>query len=130
MDELIDRVASATGLEAATARQAVVLILGFLAKEGPPEDVAALSASIPGAQAAIDEAEAEEGGGGLGSRLMGMMGATAGLMGLAGKLTGLGLGMDQMQTAGREIFAYCKDKVGEERLGRIAGSIPGLSQFV
>ena len=46
------------------------------------------------------------------------------------KLTGLGLGMDQMQTAGREIFAYCKDKVGEERLGRIAGSIPGLSQFV
>jgi hypothetical protein len=51
-------------------------------------------------------------------------------MGLAGKLTGLGLGMDQMQGAGREIFAYCKEKVGEERLGRIAGSIPGLSQFV
>ncbi|HZY12537.1 MAG TPA: DUF2267 domain-containing protein [Beijerinckiaceae bacterium] len=130
MDELIDRVASATGLDAATARQAVVLILGFLAKEGPPEDVAALSASIPGAQAAVDAAEAEEGGGGLGSRLMGMMGATGGLMGLAGKLTGLGLGMDQMQGAGREIFAYCKEKVGEERLGRIAGSIPGLSQFV
>jgi hypothetical protein len=130
MDELIDRVAGATGLDAATARQAVVLILGFLAKEGPAEDVAALSDAIPGAQAAIGEAEAEEGGGGLGSRLMGMMGATGGLMGLAGKLTGLGLGMDQMQAAGREIFAYCKDKVGEERLGRIAGSIPGLSQFV
>lgn len=130
MDELTDRVASATGLDSATARQAVVLILGFLAKEGPPEDVAALSQAIPGAQTAIDAADAEEGGGGLGSRLMGMMGATGGLMGLAGKLTGLGLGMDQMQTAGREIFAYCKDKVGEERLGRIAGSIPGLSQFV
>ena len=64
MDELIDRVASATGLDAATARQAVVLILGFVAKEGPAEDVAALSASIPGAQGAIDAAEAEEGGGG------------------------------------------------------------------
>jgi hypothetical protein len=130
MDELVERVAGATGLDAATAQKVVALILGFLAKEGPPEDVAALSGAIPGAQAAIDGAEAEEGGGGLGSRLMGMMGSTGGLMGLAGKLTGLGLGMDQMQGAGREIFAYCKDKVGEERLGRIAGSIPGLSQFV
>jgi hypothetical protein len=130
MDELVERVAGATGLDATTAQKVVALILGFLAKEGPPEDVAALSEAIPGSQAAIDEAEAEEGGGGLGSRLMGMMGSTGGLMGLAGKLTGLGLGMDQMQGAGREIFAYCKDKVGEERLGRIAGSIPGLSQFV
>ena len=115
----------------AFAQKAIALILGFLAKEGPPEDVAALSEAIPGAQAAIDEAEAEEeGGGGLGSRLMGMMGGGGGLMGLAGKLSGLGLGMDQMQGAGREIFAYCREKVGEERLGRIAGSIPGLSQFV
>jgi hypothetical protein len=130
MDELVERVAGATGLDAATAQKVVALILSFLAKEGPPEDVAALSGAIPGAQETIDAAEAEEGGGGLGSRLMGMMGSTGGLMGLAGKLTGLGLGMDQMQGAGREIFAYCKDKVGEERLGRIAGSIPGLSQFV
>jgi hypothetical protein len=130
MDELINRVSAATGIDAATAEKAIALILGFLAKEGPPEDVAALSESIPGAQAAIDTAEAEEGGGGLGSRLMGMMGGGGGLMGLAGKLSGLGLGMDQMQGAGREIFAYCKEKVGEERLGRIAGSIPGLSQFV
>jgi hypothetical protein len=130
MDELVERVAGATGLDAANAQKVVALILSFLAKEGPPEDVAALSGAIPGAQAAIDAAEAEEGGGGLGSRLMGMMGSTGGLMGLAGKLTGLGLGMDQMQGAGHEIFAYCKDKVGEERLGRIAGSIPGLSQFV
>jgi hypothetical protein len=129
MDELVNRVAGATGLDAATARQAIALILGFLAKEGPEEDVQALSDSIPGARAEIDKV-AEEESGGLGSRLMGMMGATGGLMGLAGKLTGLGLGMDQMQAAGREIFGYCKEKVGEERLGRIAGSIPGLSQFV
>jgi hypothetical protein len=130
MDELITRVTGATGLDADTARKAVGLILAFLAKEGPPEDVAAISEAIPGGQAAIDTADAEEGGGGLGSRLMGMMGGGGGLMGLAGKLSGLGLGMDEMQGAGREIFAYCKEKVGEERLGRIAGSIPGLSQFV
>jgi len=128
MDELVNRVASATGMDADTARKAIALILGFLAKEGPEEDVVALSAAIPGADVAIAEVEEKEEG--LGSRLMGMMGSTGGLMGLAGKLTGLGLGMDQMQGAGREIFAYCKEKVGEERLGRIAGSIPGLSQFV
>jgi hypothetical protein len=130
MDELVNRVVGTTGMDAATARKAIALILGFLAKEGPEEDVAALSQAIPGAEAAIAEVEEKEEDGGLGSRLMGMMGATGGLMGLAGKLTGLGLGMDQMQGAGREIFGYCKEKVGEERLGRIAGSIPGLSQFV
>ena len=129
MDELITRVTGATGLDAATARKAVGLILGFLAKEGPPEDVAALSDAIPGAQPAIEAAEAESGGGALGG-LMGMMGGGGGLMALAGKLSSLGLGMDQMQAAGREIFAYSKERVGEERLGRIAGSIPGLSQFV
>ncbi len=66
MDELITRVTGATGLDAATARKAVGLILGFLAKEGPPEDVAALSDAIPGAQPAIEAAEAESGGGALG----------------------------------------------------------------
>ncbi|GAC1330629.1 MAG: hypothetical protein NVSMB26_08190 [Beijerinckiaceae bacterium] len=131
MDELIDRVATATGLDRATAHKAIGLILSFLVKEGPPEETAALADAIPGAPAAIDLAEQESGGGGGGllGGVMGMMGG-GGLMGLAGKLSGLGLGMDQMQAAGREIFAYCKDKVGEERFGRITGSIPGLSQFV
>ena len=60
MDELVNRVAGATGMDAETARKAIALILGFLAKEGPEEDVAALSQAIPDAEAAIAEVEEKE----------------------------------------------------------------------
>ena len=40
MEELIARVTQATGLDQATAKKAIGLILGFLKKEGPPDEVA------------------------------------------------------------------------------------------
>ena len=61
--------------------------------------------------------------------LMGMMGG-GGLMGLAGKLTGLGLGMGEMQAVGKELFAAGREQAGEDVMGQIAGSIPGLGQFI
>ena len=98
-------------------------ILAFLQKEGPAEDVARVLAAIPGA---TDLAEAHAGGGGGG--LMGMLGG--GLMGLAGQLSGLGLGMGEMQTVGHEIFAIAREQAGEDAVGEIAAAIPGLSQFI
>ena len=53
-----------------------------------------------------------------------------GLMGLAGRLTGLGLGMGEMQTIGRQLFAYAREKAGDERVGQIVAAIPGLGQFL
>ena len=53
-----------------------------------------------------------------------------GLMALAGKLTGAGLSMDQMQTLGRELFAHGREQAGEDAMGEIVGAVPGLSQFV
>ena len=38
--------------------------------------------------------------------------------------------MNEMQIVGRELFAAGREKVGEDLMGEIAGSIPGLSQFV
>lgn len=123
MQDLIARVATASGLDAETAEQAVGKILAFLQKEGPAEDVARVLAAIPGA---TDLAEAHAGGGGGG--LMGMLGG--GLMGLAGQLSGLGLGMGEMQTVGHEIFAIAREQAGEDAVGEIAAAIPGLSQFI
>jgi hypothetical protein len=122
MQELIDRVAAAAGIDAATAEQAVGIILAFLRKEGPAEPVEKLLGAIPGAG---DLAAAHEGGGGGG--LMGMFGG--GLMGLAGKLSGIGLGMGEMQSVGRELFNVAREQAGEDTVGEIAGSIPGLGQF-
>lgn len=128
MDELVARVSQASGLDPAEAQQAVAAILGFLRKEGPSDQVDQLFAAIPGADAAAASADDGAGEGGLGG-LMAMTGGS-GLMALAGKLSGLGLSMGDMQSVGRELFAFARDNAGEEVVGQIAGAVPGLSQFI
>ena len=126
MEELIDRVAQAAGIDAGTARQSVAEILAFLQKEAPADIVAEVMAKLPGA--AELSATAGDSSGGLLGALGGLMGG--GLMGLAGKLQGLGLGMGEMQTVGREVLGYAREKAGEDAVGQIAGAIPGLSQLM
>ena len=58
MEELISRVAAAAGLDAATARKAVAIILQFLEKEGPRGEVADMINAIPGARETMSAEEA------------------------------------------------------------------------
>ena len=51
-------------------------------------------------------------------------------MGLAGKLMALGLGMGEMQTIGRELFAYAREVAGEEAVNKVTASVPALAQLV
>jgi hypothetical protein len=127
MEELIARVTQKTGLEAATAEKAIALILGFLQKEGPATEVGQLIAALPGAEAAIAQANSGGGGGGI----MGMVGSMGGgVMALGGQLMSAGVSMGQMQPLGRELFAYGREKAGEDVMGPMVGWIPGLSLFV
>jgi hypothetical protein len=127
MEELIARVTEKTGLEASVARKAIGLILAYLQKEGPANEVNQLIAALPGAEEAISNANS----GGSGGGVMGMMGAMGGgVMALGGQLMGAGVSMGQMQPLGKELFAYGREKAGEDAMGPIIGSIPGLSQFV
>jgi hypothetical protein len=128
MDDLIARITQKTGLDAETARKAVGIILAFLRKEGPEQEVNALIAAMPAAEQAMADGEAASGAGGLMGSLGGMMGG--GVMQLGGKLMQIGVEMNQMQPLGKELFAYGREKVGEDTLGPIVGSIPGLQQFV
>lgn len=125
MEELIARVTQKTGLDASTARKAIGLILAYLQKEGPQAEVNQLIAALPGAEDAIAETASSGGGGG---GFMGMMGG--GVMALGGQLMGAGVSMGQMQPLGKELFAYGREKAGEDVMGPIVASIPGLSQFV
>jgi hypothetical protein len=125
MEELLARVTERTGLDAATATKAIGIILDFVKKEGPADEVNQLLAAVPGAEAAI--AQADEGGSGI----TGMMGALGGgVMALGGRLMGAGVSMGQMEPLGRELFAFAREKAGEDVVGPIVGAIPGLSQFV
>ncbi len=129
MEELIARVTTVTGLDAQTAQTAIGHILAFLQKEGPATEVSQLLATLPGSETVIAESNASEGGGG---GLMGMLGGMmgGGVMALGQKLMAAGVPMGQMQPLGRELFAYGREKAGEDVMGPIVGSIPGLNQFV
>ncbi len=127
MDELIARVAAAANLDADTAKKAVGIILGFLRKESDAPETEQLIAAVPGADALIAE-NADAKGGGLMGGLAGMMGG-GGLMGLASQLSSAGLGMMEMQSVGKELFAFAREKAGEDVVGQVAASVPGLSQF-
>ncbi len=126
MDELIERVSAAAGIEPEVARKALAIILGFLQKEGPAEEVGKVVDAFPGARDATATANAEQSGSGM---LGGLFGG-GGLMAVAGQLGGIGLGMGEMQTVGHELFAAARERVGEDTVGRIVGAIPGLQQFV
>lgn len=131
MEELLARVCARTGLDAATAQTALGHILAFLQKEGPAPEVAQLMSALPGSETLVAQANAGEGsgGGGLMGMLGGMMGG-GGVMALGQKLMAAGVPMGQMQPLGQELFAFGREKAGEDAMGPIVGSIPGLNQFV
>lgn len=126
MEELIARITKATGLDPVTAQKAVGLILAFLQREGPPEQVGQLFAALPGA----DDVLAQSGDGGPGASGGGFMGMGGGVMELGQKLMGAGVSMGQMQPLGRELFAFGREQAGEDVIGPIVGAVPGLSQFL
>ena len=135
MDNLIARVATAANLSPDVARKTVALIGDFIQREASEDAVRDLFAKAPELPAIIASA-ASTGGEGMGGGLKGLMGIAAGVMGggglmaLGGQLMGLGLGMDQMRTAGKEVFAYAREVAGDQTVGEIAASIPGISQFI
>jgi hypothetical protein len=118
MDELIGRLVADVGLDRNAAETAVGIILDFLAKEGPTDKVQLVVAKLPGAEALMQKA-ASDGGGGMG-----------GVMGAGMRMMGAGLSMGQVQAVTRQFIAYAREKVGEDELGEIVGAIPGLAQFV
>jgi hypothetical protein len=118
MDELIGRLVADVGLDRNAAETAVGIILDFLAKEGPTDKVQLVVAKLPGAEALMQKA-ASDGGGGMG-----------GVMGAGMRMMGAGLSMGQVQSVTRQFIAYAREKVGENELGEIVGAIPGLAQFV
>lgn len=123
MDELIGRLTADAGIDRATAEKAVGIILDFLVKEGPPDQVQQLLAKLPGAEALAQKA-ASESNGGL------MSGAMGGVMGAGMRMMSAGLSMGQVQSVTRAVIAYAREKAGEDAVGEIVAAIPGLAQFV
>lgn len=114
MDELVANVANAAGLDPATARKAVVIILQFLMNAGPRDKVVTLVDTIPGAREAVGDGA----------------GGPSDMMSAFGALTAAGLGMGEVQSAATAFGRAAREKVGGQTFDDVVGSIPGLSQFV
>ena len=146
MEQLIERIVAATGVNPTLAHQAVGMILGYLQKNTDHSGFGDLLNAIPGAHDAIAQhaGEAAQGGGlmgtlggmlsGLGGSggggLGGMLGGAGGLMGLAAALQGKGLDMEQMKSIGQAIFQQSASQIGHEQTVDIFKSIPGLGQMM
>src|SRR5262249_321290 len=63
MDELIGRLVANVGVDRTAAEKAVGVILQFLIKEGPADKVQSLIDKLPGAEAAMQAAGADDGSG-------------------------------------------------------------------
>jgi hypothetical protein len=129
MDELIQRIVANLGIDQSLAEKSVGIIMGFLQKEGPAAEVGQMFEAMPGAADLVAQ-HAGGGGGGMLGGLMGMMGGGGGVMALGQQLMGAGLSMGQMGDLGKELFAFGREKAGEDAMGAIVGAIPGLGQFV
>lgn len=115
MDELVERIVAETGVDPEVARNAAIIILKFLAAEGPPDKVGPLIDSLPGARAAMEAS---------------LLGGSSGLMGVFGDLTGAGLGMGDIQGTTRAVVGFAREKAGAEAVDAAIAAIPGVSQFV
>ncbi|WP_417684772.1 DUF2267 domain-containing protein [Roseibium sp.] len=129
MNELVNRIASATGIGEDVARQAIGIILNFLNKDAPADQMRMIFDALPGAEELVAERQAQTGKGGFLGGLGGMipgMGAMAAL----NELTSAGLEMGQVQGVVRQLVGYAKEKAGDDVVDDVISRIPGLSQIV
>jgi hypothetical protein len=114
MDQLIADVAAKTGVSVSVARKALAIIIGFIAREAPPDRVAPVLDKLPGARDLAKESTARG----------------TGIMGVFNDLTTTGLGLNGVQQAARMFVAHAQRHAGQKDVDALIRSIPGLSQFV
>ncbi len=128
MQELIDRIVAATGLDPEKAGQALGIILNLIRTQGNQNKVEELFALLPGAA----ELVATHGGDGAGkSGLLGMLagGMMGGPLAAISKLSAAGLSTDQIRILGTLTLDHAKEKAGSQLVKEVAGAIPGLSGY-
>jgi hypothetical protein len=127
MHELMARVTAATGLDEPLAEKAVGIVLSLIRAEGDQDKVDELFARLPGAEGLAKRHAGASSGGGL-AGLFG--GAFGGPLAAIAKLQAAGLSMDEINVLGRELLGFAREKAGEPLVAEVAGSIPGLSQYL
>ena len=130
MEELINRIMAAAGIDKDLATNAVGIILDFLNKEGPEDKMKLIFDALPGAADLVAAREGAGSGGGLLGGLGSMMGGSMGAMGALSELNSAGLDMGGVQSVVKELVSYAKEKAGDDVVEEVISQIPGLNQVV
>ncbi|MCA3562279.1 MAG: DUF2267 domain-containing protein [Aestuariivirga sp.] len=131
MQDLIGRIAAATGLPEDRAAKALGIMLNLIQTQGNQNKVRDLFDKLPGA-AELAREQGGDGAGWGGGGLLGMLagGMMGGPLAAISKLTAAGLSMDQIKALNTTALDYAKEKAGAPLVKDVAGSIPGLSGYV
>ena len=131
MQELIDRIVTATGLSPEKAEKALGIVLALIQTQGNQNKVQELFDKLPGA-AELARLQGGDGAGKGGGGLLGMLagGMMGGPLAAISKLSAAGLTMDQIKELGTLTLDYAKEKAGPQLVKEVAGAIPGLSGYV
>lgn len=114
MEEIIERVAAQTGIAADVVRNALGIVVRFLARAAPQERIAALADKLPGLDAMTAEA-----------------GAGAGdILGVLNELAESGLGLGEIQKVLGAFLDEARARVGADEIDALIASIPALRQFI
>ena len=134
MEELIANIASKMGISEELSKKAVSMVLSLVRQQGDDSLVGQLFDKMPGAADLADEGtstlESGKGGGGLMGMVGGMLGGGAGqVMSAVSLLQSDGLDTDQIKKLGREVLNHAKEQGGDDLVGQITSSIPGLENL-
>jgi hypothetical protein len=129
MQDLIEKIAIATGMGTEQTEKAVGILLNLVKTQGNQAMMPELFSKLPGAA----EIVSKHGGDGAGGRgFMGMLagGLMGGPLAMVTKLQAAGLSTDQMKIVGTLTMDYAKEKVGHKEMKLMAGNIPGLAVYI
>lgn len=129
MQDLINEITAATGLDSTKAEKAVGIVLNLVATQGDKIKVAEMFDKMPGA---IELVKTHGGDGAGGGGLMGILagGMMGGPLAMITKLQSTGLSMDQVKTVGTMSLAYAKKHAGADLVRAAAANIPGLGTYL
>lgn len=135
MEQLITSIASKLGIDEALAQKAISIVLSLVQSQGDDSAVSQLFNKMPGAADLADAGKNalanNSGGGGLMGVVGNMLGGSAGdVMSAVSQLKSDGLETDQIKDIGGQVLDYAKQQGGDDLVGQITKSIPGLDKFL
>jgi hypothetical protein len=134
MDDILRELSSRLGIPLDQAQSGAGAVLDFIRENASQVDFQQLLKSVPEAASWLGNASAPGGttdGGGLFGQMAGLFGGIGGsAAGILTALSRLGLSPEAASRFVPELLGLLQGKAGADLIGRLAGSIPFLGEFL